>query len=479
MKITSEVVYGLVGSCLANRFDNPQPIPKFHKELWDLCCSNSKCVAVAAPRGHAKSTSVTLGYLLATLLFKDRDYAIIVSDTEGQAIQFLSDIKNELSDNDSIVTLFGNMSFIKDRETDIIVQMSDGHQFRVQAKGSEQKVRGLKWRSKRPNLIIGDDLENDEIVMNKDRREKFRNWLFKALLPALSDEGVIRIVGTILHMDSALERLLCDPNWVSARFRAHNEDFTEILWPEKFTKERLMAIRDSYVAQGIPEGYSQEYLNYPIDESTAYFRRDDFRWYDLEDIDDVPLNYYSAIDFAISDKERADYTVIVTVGIDSNNNMYVVDVKRGRWDAKEIIDEMFVTHLRYRPEIFIAEDGMIKKSLGPFLKERMLQEGVFINLHTEIATKDKLSRARSIQARLRTGSVYFNRDTDWYADLEQEMIRFPKDVHDDQVDALAWIGLVLGKTVAAPTAKERDDEEWDEWMQEYDEPMGMSMVTGY
>lgn len=428
MKIDSDVVYGFVGSCLANRFDSPQPIPKFHKELWELCCSDDKRVAVAAPRGHAKSTSVTMGYLLAALLFKDKDYAIIVSDTEGQAIQFLGDIKTELMDNDSIVSLFGTMSFIKDRETDIIVQMEDGHVFRVQAKGSEQKVRGLKWRSKRPNLIIGDDLENDEIVMNQDRREKFRNWLFKALLPALSDEGVIRIVGTILHMDSALERLLSDSTWRSARYRAHNEDFSEILWPEKFNKERLLAIRAGYVAQGMPEGYSQEYLNYPIDESAAYFRKDDFKYYEEEDLQNVPLHYYTAVDFAISEKERADYTVITTVGVDSENKLYVIDVLRGRWDAKEIIDNMFFTHLRYRPELFIAEEGMIRKSLGPFLKEKMLQDGVFINLHLEIPVKDKQSRARSIQARLRTGSVYFNKNASWYADLEQELVRFPKNV---------------------------------------------------
>lgn len=479
MKIDADIVYGFVGSVLASRFDSPQPIPHFHQQLWELCCSDHRYVAIAAPRGHAKSTSVTMGYLLAAMLFKDKDFAMIISDTEGQAIQFLSDIKTELVDNDNLIGLFGKCKFVKEREADIIVQMEDGHCFRIMAKGSEQKVRGTKWRNKRPNLIICDDTENDEIVMNQDRREKFRNWLYKALLPSVSDTGVVRIVGTILHMDSALERLLTDPNWKTARFRAHNEDFTEILWPEKFSEERLKAIRDSYIAQGIPEGYSQEYLNYPIDESTSYFRRDDFKYYKPEEIQGTPLHYYSAIDFAISEKERADYTVIVTAAIDSNNNFYVVDVNRGRWDAKEIIDNIFQTHFRYRPEMFIAEDGMINKSLGPFLKERMLQQGVFINLHTETPVKDKQSRARSIQARLRMGSVFFNYDADWYADLEQEMIRFPRDVHDDQVDALAWIGLVLDKVNAAPTVQEQEDEDWEEAWDESFDPIGRNVVTGY
>lgn len=477
--IDSNIVYGFVGSVLASRFDSPQPIPKFHKQLWDLCCSDSRYVAIAAPRGHAKSTSVTLGYLLTALLFRDKSYAIIVSDTEGQAIQFLSDLKTELSENDSLVSLFGKMTFVKDRETDIIVSMEDGYKFRVMAKGSEQKVRGMKWNNKRPDLIVGDDLENDEIVMNQDRREKFRNWLFKALLPSISDTGVVRIVGTILHMDSALERLLNDSSWTTARFRAHNEDFSEILWPEKFSEERLKQIREAYISQGMPEGYSQEYLNYPIDESSAYFRFDDFNYYTLDELNGIPLSYYSAVDFAISDKERADYTVILTAAVDSNNNLYIIDVQRGRWDSKEIIDNMFATHWRYRPEIFIAEEGMIRKSIGPFLNEEMMRRGIFINLHTEIPVKDKQTRARSIQARLKMGSVYFNKEAEWFAPLSQEMVRFPRDVHDDQVDALAWIGLVLDKIVPAPTIAEQEDEDWEEFLEEWDEPIGKSRICGY
>ena len=60
----------------------------------------------------------------------------------------------------------------------------------------------------RPGLIVGDDMENDEIVMNKDRRLKFKRWFYGALLPCLSDRGKIRIVGTILHLDSLLENLM-------------------------------------------------------------------------------------------------------------------------------------------------------------------------------------------------------------------------------------------------------------------------------
>lgn len=487
--LDSKTIRGFVGACLLDRFDNKAPIPTFHEELWEMCSSPYQKIAIAAPRGHAKSTSVTLGYLLAAALFRQSQFIVLVSDTEGQAKLFLNDIKIELTENEDLVELFGVSGFIKDSETDIIVEMDDGYQFRIIAKGSEQKVRGLKWRHKRPDLIIGDDLENDEIVMNQERREKFRNWLFKALIPALSDNGRIIIVGTILHLDSALERLLNDPTWYSVRYAAHNEDFSKILWPERFSKERLLEIRKSYENQGQPEGYSQEYLNYPIDENTAYFKRDDFRFIDEDSLDYSRLTYYAAVDFAISQKEKADYTVIVVVGLDSSNKMYIVDVKRGRWDAKEIVDEIFYTQEKWHPDIFTMEEGHIKKAIGPYLKERMLEDGVFINAKGMVPTKDKESRARSIQARFRQGTVYFPYTTygnvkvspDWYATFEQELLRFPRDAHDDQVDALAWIGLTLANMTPGITKEEQYNIEYEE---EFEDSwtlvdMGANPLTGY
>lgn len=477
--LDAATIKGFVGSCLITRFDEPAPIPEFHSELWALCTTKERKVAIAAPRGFAKSTAITLSYLLATLLFRERRYAIIVSDTEGQAVQFLGDLKSELLDNEDLQALFGKVEMLRDSESKIEVRFEDGHEFRVEAKGSEQKVRGLKWRSKRPDLIVCDDIENDEIVMNKERREKFRNWFNKALLPCLSDKGKVVLVGTVLHMDSVLERLLNDPHWSTARYAAHDDDFSNLLWPEKRTKEWLEEERNRYVSQGCPEGYSQEYLNKPIDESTAYFKRTDFRYYDPKEINLDRLSYYSAADFAISSKEKSDYTAIVTIGIDERRNIYIVDVRRGRWDGKEIIDEIMAVEARYHPGLFGVENGTISKSLGPFLHEAMIEDDYWPNIRELQPNKDKEYRARSIQARLKQGTLFFDGEADWYADLEQEMVRFPRDVHDDQVDALAWIGLMLKDVHVGATAREWEEECWEEEMGDYEKPVGKNRTCGY
>lgn len=451
-----------------------------------------RCVAIAAPRGHAKSTCVTHAYVLASVLFRQDDFVVIGSETEAQAADFLNDIKTEILENDDLRALFGVRKLIKDSQTDVIVEMTDRHQFRIVAKGSEQKLRGMKWRGKRPSLFVGDDLEGDEQVLNQDRREKFSKWVYGAVLPMLSDKGRARFVGTILHMGSflelhmpneahalcsrtALSTTLVEPGklWASARFRAHSDDFKAVLWPEKFTAERLTAIRSDYVTRGFPEVYSQEYLNIPIDEQSAFFRREDF----LESKNPGRLRYYAAIDFAISKKERADYTVIAVVGIGLRNEMHVVDVRRGRWDSFEIIQEMFSIQARYSPDVFTAESGVIDRVLGPFLRAEMYRRNVFLNLNPLTPVKDKRSRASSLQARMRAGGVYFDKSADWFPVLQSEMLRFPRDIHDDQVDALAWIGLTLDQVGAPMTDQEMEDEYYDTI--EADTRRGRSIHTGY
>ena len=118
--ITAETLEGFVSSVLVSRFDDAAGVPDFHRELWGYACSKDKYVAVAAPRGHAKSTAGTLAYCLASVLFRESKFVVIVSDTETQAAMFLGNIAQELRDNPTILGLFDlktddkGVAFIKD-----------------------------------------------------------------------------------------------------------------------------------------------------------------------------------------------------------------------------------------------------------------------------------------------------------------------------------------------------------------------------
>ena len=505
MELTAEIVEGFSNACLVKNYDTATEIPEFHRELWHYCCSPHRYTAIAAPRGHGKSTAVTHAYLLACLLFRKAKYSLIVSDSFSQAGLFLGDIIKELRDNDDIHGLFGNIEFTKQTEDDIICKFEDGHTFRVQARGAEQKMRGLKWLNHRPDLIICDDMESDEQVLNKERREKFRRWFYSALLPALSAEGKVRIVGTILHLDSLLERLMPEHQliasgatkvkllineplkqytqiklpWNAVKYRAHSDDFEHILWPTRWPKKELEARRNQYAQQGLLDAYAQEMLNKPLDESDTFFRRADFL--PIKDEDKKKnLNYYIAADLAVSQKERADYSVFVVTGMDEDGRLQVVNVVRERFDAMQLVESILMLQRLYKPVLFGLESGIIQKSIGPYLNEAMMTTQTFVNIVPLKPSADKLTRARSMQARMRAGAVKFDKTADWYHTFEEELMRFPRDRHDDQVDALAYIGLMLDQMQTAPTQKEVEEEEY--WLSLHEaglDTSGRDEITGY
>lgn len=502
MLLTAEVLEGMVNSCLRKGFDHATETPTCHREWWQMCCSKRKLVAISAPRGFAKSTAITHSYTLAAALFRERKYILVVSDTVTQAVQFLGDIKREIGDNDDLRELFGIHEFVKDTEDDLIVRFTDGGQFRIQAKGAEQKLRGLKWDNKRPDLVVCDDIENDEAVSNRDRRTKLKRWFYGALVPILADNGIIRIVGTILHMDSLLESLMpenqlghsrmkqiireelkeyteCKTVWYSAKYKAHNEDFSKLLWPVKKSAEQLKEIREDYIRQGLQDVYSQEYLNIPIDEARSFFKRNDF--HPLTEVDKKrKLNYYIAADLAISGKQRSDYTVFIVGGVDEDGILYIRNVIRDRLDGMEIVETILSLQKMYSPVLFSIEDGTITKSIGPYLNEQMLRRNIIVNLKLLKPATDKISRAQTIQARMRAGGVKFDTNAEWFATFEDELMKFPRDRHDDQVDAFAYLGLIVDRMSDADTAEEIIEEEYEEMVKESNyHRQGVSQICGY
>jgi predicted phage terminase large subunit-like protein len=270
--------------------------------------------------------------------------------------------------------------------------------------------------------------------------------------------------------------------WKSVRYKAHNEDFSAILWPDMYTADWFKDKRQDLTDQGLPEVYAQEYLNYPIDESTAFFKRNDFleiREDVLRDIEEnkVNVNYYVGCDLAVSTADRSDYSVFVIAAVDDKGILNIVDVRKARMDSMEIIEEFFAINTIYKPEWFAMERGTIEKSIGPVLRAEMITRNNYLHFELSTANKDKTTRARGIQARIRAGGIKFDKTSSWYSDLEDEFVRFPKARHDDTVDALSWLGITFDKVLTAPTQEEDEEEEYQMMTKNLNN--GRSLVCGY
>ena len=365
------------------------------------------------------------------------------------------------------------------------------------AKGSEQKMRGLKWHSKRPDLVVCDDIENDELVMNKERREKFQRWFNSALIPILSDKGQIRVVGTILHNDSLLEGFMpkerdkysiVEPlklhashyrGWVGVKYAAHTKDFSKLLWPAKKSKEDLQALRALYESKGQLDAYSQEMLNRPIDESNTHFRRSDFLEMTPEDRQKA-VTYYITMDLAVTQKSVSDYSVFMVSGMDADGYIQVRRVIKDRLDAHEIVEVLGELVRAYDPVMVVTEKGTIANSILPAVYKWMDDHNLYFRFELIASTVDKLQRSQAIRLRARAGRVKIDKDADWWPDLEEELMQFPRSSHDDQVDAFSLIGQTLNKFTEAPTEREQAEMDYEEEKREsglYEQ--GRCELTGY
>jgi hypothetical protein len=481
-RLTADLIESMSGVYLSPRYDSPQPTPDFHRECWNRYCSDVPAAATAAPRNHAKSTALTHDYILANVLWRAEPYVILVGASEDLAIEHLGDIASELRENEELIQAFKIKEFIQDQKTDIIVECQDGYQFRIIARGAEQKIRGKKWRGRRPGLIVCDDLEDDEQVENRDRRKKFRRWFFRACKQALRDGGKIRVHGTILHVDSLLNHLMKNRSWASKLYKAHKSfaDFSQILWPEKFPKERLIQIRQEFIDEGDSAGYSQEYLNDPRDNDDSYYQENWFVPMTLEDRE-LFKRFGVGVDFAVSKRDTANRTAMVVAGKAMDNILYHVDFIAGRFDTNEVIDIFFELYDRWHIEWFWVEDGVIWKTMWPIIQEEMLERDIFLNFIPMRCSTDKAVRGRPAQKRMKAGGSRYDKDHPEFLDFKEELMLFTgnseapaDDYHDSHAHLAAGMQDV---NVDEDDAVSEEDQEM--LRRDPRKQIGRSPTTGY
>ena len=138
-------------------------------------------------------------------------------------------------------------------------------------------------------------------------------------------------------------------------------------------------------------------------------------------------NYLITADLAISEAQKADYSVFLIAGVDENKCLHIKNVIRDRLDGREIVDTLLSLQRIYEPEAIGIEQMQVSQAIGPFLREEMVASNTFISLvPLKHMGKDKTTRARSIQARMRAKGVIFDKDGDWYPSFEDECLTFPR-----------------------------------------------------
>jgi predicted phage terminase large subunit-like protein len=140
----------------------------------------------------------------------------------------------------------------------------------------------------------------------------------------------------------------------------------------------------------------------------------------------------------------------LVVGIDPNDNIYVLDVWREQKTPDITTDAFIDLCKRWKPMAWGVDKDLMTKSVGPFVRKRMDEQNVYTVIEElALGRQDKAMRAQAIRGRTAMGKLYLPSNAPWVTALKSEMLSFPVGVHDDQVDTLGIIGRMLDEMVAA------------------------------
>lgn len=422
--------------------DGNVPLAPVHKEICEFIDKNKeRKKLLLIPRGHLKSTVVTVGRTLQRICQDPSSRVLIANATYGNACSFLNDIKRHLKFNEKIKMMWGDLAKDPDKwsENSITLKGSKRREPTVTAMGVESNLTSQHY-----DMIIMDDLVNDKMVNTQDQIQKTIDF-YRECLNLLEPGGEVIVIGTRWH-DADMYGWILDPeNNVLSDFevfikRAYegnldDPDDLELLFPAKHSREHLKKL---YEQLG-PYFFSTQYLNDPIPPDDADFKREWFTYYDETDMKGRLMNKFTMIDPAISTEKTADYTAMVTVGVDELGLIYVLDVFRKRVGTADLIEEIFKLYQIYRPIVIGLEDVAFQKSLQYSLSEQMRDRNVFLPIKPlRPAGRNKDQRIRGLQPLYANGRILHNKQVRNWNHLEDELLRFPRGKHDDVIDALAY-----------------------------------------
>ena len=307
-----------------------------------------------------------------------------------------------------------------------------------------------------PIVLIDDPLKDRAEADSERHRQNVKSWYSSGVLSRFPKAVIV--VQTRWHEDDLTGWLLEEQarggdEWDILELPAISPG-GEALWPEFYPIEVLERLKKST----IPRDWSALYQQKPTPDEGAYFKRDWFRWYQERP---KHLRIYGASDYAVTDA-GGDYTVHIVIGIDPDDNIYVIDLWRGQTTSDQWVQAVIDLMREHKPMMWVEEQGQIIKSIGPFLEKRMREERVYCRREQVASAADKPTRGRSIQARAAMGKVYLPEKAPWVNDFTAELLMFPAGKHDDQVDAVAWaVRMTLNHSAPRdPAPKPRGPESW-------------------
>lgn len=429
---------------------------KFQIDAANYILNNPNTRAVFEwARGHAKSTHFGVLVPLWLKIQKDKQFhtLVLVSKSEDSADRLLADLQAELEFNELYTKDFGK-------------QMKDGNwaegEFTTEdgcyfiSLGRGQSPRGIKSNGRRPDYIIIDDIDDDEMVRNDQRVGKATEWVLSALFGTMeAGRGRFIMVGNKIAKTSILSKIIERPGVHHTKVNILDKNGNPT-WKENYTPAEVAEMR-AFMGE---RKFQKEYMNNPLTEG-AIFQQKHIRYGKM-----LPLKEYRQLicytDPSFKNSATADYKATMLVGKTPDGHFHLLKAFADQTSVSEMVN--------WHYEIMDYVDGKVPVMYymeSNFMQDLMLDEfkkvGASVGLHVPIRgdsrkKPDKFARIEAMQPLFERGLVVFNeneKNTPGMQVLEEQLLMFERGSrsHDDAPDALESAIWMLSQRTRTSDAK--------------------------
>lgn len=450
--------------------------------------STGRRLALSAPRGHAKSKLASFLLPLYSLLMNRKHFIILISNTEGPAIDFVRPIRMEWEQNQTLrelvtnqvtgeTILTPNRAKWTDSEFELFRNGKLCH--KVLALSQGKQIRGRTFMEWRPDLIIIDDGETNDMVASDLQRLKYEDWIDTSVLHIDYDNDII-FVGNILHEQALMNRMVrkLEPEdqqkygYIDAKLFVALDATEQSTWPEKESTETLLTVRDAD-----PYAFAQEKQNQPVDPRYCPFKSEFFterRWWSA-----LPshLSVSITIDPAWTIRDYSKETALVCAGWDWEGRLWVLDEHHGKYeDPSLVLDLILDWYLRWTKNeqanpgqkfYCVGFDTIsAQKLLMDMFRARCRERQLHPMLRELKADRDKIRRIWQLEPLFRQERIFLRPDMVY---LQHQLQGFPRNVQGglvDVIDALAYhLQLAQFKPTEPPKEQPREQISFEEYAQ--------------
>jgi len=432
----------------------------FHEEIGALASGPHRKLAIAAPRGHAKSTIFNLSEPIRRALVDGCRRQVLISATATFSGGWLRKIADEITTNHLLKSVWAIRPVTPWRESDEINFIVNGERRQIMARGADCQLRGEHF-----DAITMDDLEDVQNVRSEVQRRYLADWFYQTVVGSMEAHTKVHMIGTLIHHYCLLSTLVGDPTlgkppkegWETRIYRAVegglDNPHCTVLWPEKCDRRFLLSQR---IEMGDIR-FARELLNDPAPDEAVAFREEWFknRWYNkLPPLENLNVCMYLDPNGGEGERKRSgadlDYAAIAVVGVVKHHpippedfrggDIYVLEVVRGKWDYLKILEECFRLYNKWSASAFFYEGVQFQAVLGQAFSQYCSERNLYPAVMKMDSIKSKEIRAKSVSNLCKEGRVWLPLGISM--DFQQEFFSFPVVDHDDQTDAL--VGALRG-----------------------------------